>query len=630
MSDAIELLNGLTDEETSEYLAGTPTERHVVIGQDRFITVPDELKRVAVQFDHNVETVVFDCPRYWDGLDMSHMKVYINYRRNDGVVGCYVADNVVADGSDPDIMHFEWTLTSRVTEVEGELSFLVCIRRMEADGSEKNHWNSELCEDMYISEGLECDCENPEEHPDYDRDLPKPEKIARFYDYDGTLLYSYTAAELAVMEELPRVPKHRGLVTQGWNYTLETLKTYTTPVVVGATYITDDGKTRLYIRISSTDNATIPLWFTQSFAYGVTVDWGDGSNTEKHEGTVYNGGLSNVAIEHTYSNIGTYVITLIPTGGSVLQFGSTMGTSYGIMGSYNDDRLTAKRSCLYKVEIGAGMNVIQYRAFSNCYALETITVPNGVMAFLEGSFSDCRSLKSVVAPGGCSVNFPNTFAKCYSLETVSLPHGWHPNESCFESCYQLKNVTLSNTATAVGYRAFAYCESLEEIVLPESVMSLGSYCFHYCRSLKSVTLSETLTAIPDYAFEYCESLREIVIPGSVATIMDYAFRYCSNLASVHILNGVTKIEMMAFSNCHSLSSVYIPSSVMTLESAFYSCSSLRMVRFTSHEAVPTLTYGSDFPYYEDLVIEVPAALYDEWIAAQYWTEYASRDMIVAV
>ena len=55
-------------------------EEHIKIGLDRHITVPESLKRIAVQYDHNVETVTFDCPRYWDGHDMSKMTVYINYR----------------------------------------------------------------------------------------------------------------------------------------------------------------------------------------------------------------------------------------------------------------------------------------------------------------------------------------------------------------------------------------------------------------------------------------------------------------------------------------------------------------------------------------------------------------------
>ena len=152
MSGAEELLNS----GASTYLARPETEPHIVVGEDRFITVPPELKRIAVQFDHDVETVTFDCPRYWDGLDMSKMSIYINYIRSDRAYGCYRAENVTIDEADENIMHFTWTISMNVTQVKGEIKFLICIRKADEEGNELNHWNSELCKDMYVSEGMEC------------------------------------------------------------------------------------------------------------------------------------------------------------------------------------------------------------------------------------------------------------------------------------------------------------------------------------------------------------------------------------------------------------------------------------------------------------------------------------------
>lgn len=131
-------------------------EPHIVVGEDRFIAVPDELKRIAVQYDHNIETVVFDCPRYWDNHDMSEMDIFINYMRSDKAYGCFRAENVTVDKVDSSIMHFTWTISKNATLVKGPLAFLVCVRKSDADDNEVNHWNSELCTDMYVSEGMEC------------------------------------------------------------------------------------------------------------------------------------------------------------------------------------------------------------------------------------------------------------------------------------------------------------------------------------------------------------------------------------------------------------------------------------------------------------------------------------------
>ena len=166
MSKADELLNSLSDEDISLQLVNPETEPHIVIGEDRFISVPKELQRIAVQYDHDVETVTFDCPRYWDGLDMSKMSIYINYMRKDRYVACYKATDITVDAADSNIMHFDWTISRNVSEVKGELKFLVCIKKGDAEGYEVNHWNSELNNEMYISEGLEVEPSIFDPYPD--------------------------------------------------------------------------------------------------------------------------------------------------------------------------------------------------------------------------------------------------------------------------------------------------------------------------------------------------------------------------------------------------------------------------------------------------------------------------------
>ena len=156
MSQADELINCLSYEEFALYTANPTEEQHIIVDENRIITVPSELKKIAVQYDHNIETVTFDCIRYWDGHDMSTMKVYINYTRSDNYTGCYLADNVRVDEADDSIMHFDWTISRNVTESVGPLTILVCIKMVDADGNEVNHWNSERNTDMTISKGMEC------------------------------------------------------------------------------------------------------------------------------------------------------------------------------------------------------------------------------------------------------------------------------------------------------------------------------------------------------------------------------------------------------------------------------------------------------------------------------------------
>jgi hypothetical protein len=183
MSQGEALLNSLTDEQIAAYSAGSEGEPHVIVGDDRFIMVPDSLKRVAVQYDHDVETVTFDCPRYWDDLDMSKMAVYINYMRSDKYTDSYPVNDISVEG---DIMHFSWTISRNVTEIPGHISFLICIKKTDTDGNESNHWNSELCTDMYVSEGMETDEQPMDLYPDVVTEvllrMSHVEEIAVTYD----------------------------------------------------------------------------------------------------------------------------------------------------------------------------------------------------------------------------------------------------------------------------------------------------------------------------------------------------------------------------------------------------------------------------------------------------------------
>ena len=181
-----ELIDNMSGEEKAARTIDETTEPNIVIGEDRNIYVPEELRRIGVQYDHNIETVTFDCPRFWDGFDFSKMAIYINYMTPNIIeetivdektgrtktvtkneTGCYIAMNVVVDKDDSNLIHFDWTITSNVTKSQGKIRFLVCAKKTDNEGNDSLHWNSAICEDVYISEGLECDMYDLEEnYPD--------------------------------------------------------------------------------------------------------------------------------------------------------------------------------------------------------------------------------------------------------------------------------------------------------------------------------------------------------------------------------------------------------------------------------------------------------------------------------
>lgn len=228
-----------------------------------------------------------------------------------------------------------------------------------------------------------------------------------FIDYDGSILYSYSLAEAQSLTELPTLPSHDGLVCQGWNWTLESIKALNRPVTVGAMYITDDGATRLHIRIATIGRMTVPLYIGQTLANGVSIDWGDGSTTETLSGT------GNVNTSHTYAEPGDYIISLMPDDGCTLSLGN--GTSsYCVMGQTGNNGIVYC-NMLQDVSIGKNVNSIGTSAFYKCYSLSSITIPDGVTSIGNYALNSCYSLASITIPNGVTYIGTNAFQSCSGI-----------------------------------------------------------------------------------------------------------------------------------------------------------------------------------------------------------------------
>ena len=271
-----------------------------------------------------------------------------------------------------------------------------------------------------------------------------------FIDYDGSVLYSYSLGEAQELTELPALPTHDGLVCQGWNWTLEAIKVLNRPVTVGAMYITDDGATRLHIRIATVDRMTVPLHIGQTVANGVSIDWGDGSAAETLAGT------GNKNTTHTYAEPGDYMISLMPKNGCTLSFGDG-SSSYCVMGSAgNNGRVYY--NMLKDVSIGKNVISIGKYAFQYCYSIASVTIPDGVTSISDNAFQYCNSLASVAIPDGVTLISDYAFKSCYSLASVAIPDGVTLiSDYAFQNCHSLASVTIPDSVTSIRTDAFSYC-----------------------------------------------------------------------------------------------------------------------------------------------------------------------------
>ena len=329
-----------------------------------------------------------------------------------------------------------------------------------------------------------------------------------FIDYDGTVLYSYSLTEAQALTELPALPSHDGLVCQGWNWTLEAIKAMNRPVTVGAMYITDDGATRLHIRIATVGRMTVPLYISQTVANGVSIDWGDGSAAETLAGT------GNVNTSHTYADPGDYAISLMPEDGCTLSFGAN-SSSDCVMGSTgNNGRVYC--NMLQDVSIGKNVKSIGGYAFLYCYSLVSITIPDGVAYISDNAFNSCYSLASITIPDGVTYIDGNAFQYCYSLVSIIIPDG----------------------VTYISNNAFQYCHSLASITIPDGVTSISNNAFQYCYGMRYYDFS-ACTSIPilpsTNAFNNIPSDCQMLIPSALydewSTATNWA-TYASKMVAV--------------------------------------------------------------------------------------------------
>lgn len=234
--------------------------------------------------------------------------------------------------------------------------------------------------------------------------------------------------------------------------------------------------------------------------------------------------------------------------------------------------------------------------------------------------------------------------------------------SAFETKRELISITMPDSIAKIGDYVFSNCTNLSQMNIPNSVRYIGTYFLHnaashvriditdledFCKitapelngsgpfsykgtlylngiEVEELIIPDNITTISAGLFNSCSSIKSVVIPNNVTSIGINSFSTCSRLSDVVIGDGVTKIKSRTFYQS-ALKNVKIGKNVSTIDNeALYSSARSTTYDFSSHISIPYIQPEALYIIdgFHTVNIIVPDSLYDEWIAATNWSQYA--------
>lgn len=366
-------------------------------------------------------------------------------------------------------------------------------------------------------------------------DVCEPKDVD-FIDFDGKLLYSYTEDEFLGLNSLPPNPVYSKLVAQGWNWTLADAKEFVGQygsLVIGQNYTTSDGKTRIYLHIPEGQDYLLgqyTLWLTTTVKGGVTIYWGDGTNSV----TTANANTTG-SVSHTYESTGDYVIEIEVIDGKISRLGGVNSGRNIIGQNYRS------ATCIEKIEIGNNVTGLGHLPFNKMCNLKSVSIPTtltSITDYNEWAFWQ-GELKGIVFPTNFTTNrYRNIFPSYSSVKYVSIPKGMR------------------------NFRMEQYPTSLRKLTMYSMEPYSGTDCTLYLSNAPTVThfvVGGTYTNIRTDTLR--ESLiKKLFIPSTVTSIAATAFAYNYLLEEVHVYPTTVPslANTNAFNGIPSTATIYVP------------------------------------------------------------------------
>lgn len=414
----------------------------------------------------------------------------------------------------------------------------------------------------------------------YNTLAPVTPKDYNFFDWDGTLVYAYTAAEINALTELPALPAHEGVSGKEWNYTLAQLQTLASlatpyPANVGAIYSAPDGYSTI-IKIKIPDDDTVrdfQISWTENTQNSVDIDWGD-NQTE----TI--AGAASVTINHTYSASGEYLITITPDDNSDVIIIPIDGTFLGANPRQKD----------YVKAIVVG----------RCYQSATISNTGGW-------FFDLHNLEICSYGYNNSTGLPRyVFNRANSLKALHVPSWVTGIGVSHVSATGVNVITMPYNCSTIQYDAFTSNVALKYFIYPYTMTTLNNRTIAFS-NVNKVVLPPNVTTIGSGAYQNTNaSITELVLPQNLQSIDSSAFT----------------IFGQAGMASYSISYLYMPTTLTSIGSNAFQGRVIEVMDLRGRQTMPTLGNSAAVNSVRMFVVDDDA--YDAAIVATNWATYASK------
>lgn len=370
-------------------------------------------------------------------------------------------------------------------------------------------------------------------------------------------------------------------------------------------------------------------------------------------------------------------------------------TKIGLTAFYNCTSLGIELILPYLQSIGG--RAFEGSAITAVKDLGSITeLPDGNATYSRGVFAKCTSLESLVLPSSLTKIGSCAFRYCSLLSEINIPSSVvSVGEASFQGnvLLRIEELNLTNLTT-LGSAAFDKCDirsikslgkittipngsnytgvfsnnvNLSSVVLPDTLISIGSYCFYGCTSLKTITIPKNVTKLNGADFMNT-SLESVVIESPSIALSIRSFNGITTLVSIVGMESITAVADSCFSGCknfaqtinmpklESLTGNYVfgwiaservenLGVITSYAQGFHQCPNLKFIRFPNtletfgsngligctaletliFEAVTPPTFSGSFSTTnESFLIYVPDASVTAYREASGWVNYADR------